>query len=115
MSQLTGGGVHQKFLLCFFVQNVALIRSLDFALLCSNVFSFASLSKALSKSFLLCPLSKVETLLKDLRQSGSQDTTYPKLRMAVETGQKEFVGHVYSQQVVNAGVLIVYCSHDGVI
>ena len=24
---------------------------------------------------------------------------YPKLRMAVETGQKEFVGHMYSQQV----------------
>ena len=69
--------------------------------LCPNVFDLA-------------PLSKVETLLKDLRQSGSQDTTYPKLRMAVETGQKEFVGHVYSQQVVDV-VLIIYCSHNGVI
>ena len=56
----------------------------------------------------------METLLKDLRQSGSKDTTYPKLRMAVETGQKEFVGHVYSQQVVDV-VLIIYCSHDGMI
>ena len=44
--------------------------------------------------------SKVEILLKDLSQSGSKDTTYPKLRMAVETGQKEFVGHMYSQQVL---------------
>ena len=66
------------------------------------------------KHFDFAPLSKVETLLKDLRQSGSQDTTYPKLRMAVETGQKEFVGHVYSQQVVDV-VLNIYFSHDGVI
>ena len=44
---------------------------------------------------------KVEIVLQDLSQSGSQDTTYPKLRMAVETGQKEFVGHMYSQQVVS--------------
>ena len=41
----------------------------------------------------------MEIVLQDLSQSGSQDTTYPKLRMAVETGHKEFVGHMYSQQV----------------
>lgn len=46
-----------------------------------------------------CSYPKVEILLKDLSQSQSKDTTYPKLRMAVETGQKEFVGHMYSQQV----------------
>ena len=45
-----------SFYFCFFVQNMALIRSLDFALLSSKVFSFASLSKALSKSFCLCSL-----------------------------------------------------------
>ena len=27
--------------------------------------------------------------------------TFPRLRMAVETGQKEFVGHIYSQQVLS--------------
>ena len=85
-------------MLCFLQKFLVL---LPYPRLCPKVFDFA-------------PLSKVETLLKDLRQSGSQDTTYPKLRMAVETGQKEFVGHVYSQQVVDV-VLIIYCSHDGVI
>ena len=41
----------------------------------------------------------MEILLKDLSERRSKDTMYPKLRMAVETGQKEFVGHMYSQQV----------------
>ena len=49
--------------------------------------------------------SEVELLLSEqvgashlLRKSSKM--TFPRLRMAVETGQKEFVGHMYSQQVL---------------